>query len=287
MWSDIMDTIDVKNPSKEDFDKIHEYLYSDRDEIKHLVDYYDIDNRRVGANIRYCDEHGKYERRHHIGKNRDKVVFIYASHNRKYLDFAEKQYKQILDVGYDGDIIVYFGGYPNMDMDGLKYCNLPMSFKSVGLLECQRLGYKYFMWVDSAVLVQKNFDFIFDLIKEHDFYFNLLNKVRFNHTHDNVESIGFQHTYESMGLDFDKVLERRVFSGGLFGVNLDSAKGKQFVELNQKYLDQGTPFFAPASDLAVMVGILSILYPDSDPPNFPTSIGRSPNIDYFYYDTDH
>ncbi len=64
-------------------------------------------------------------------------------------------------------------------------------------------------------------------------------------------------------------------------------KGKQFVELNQKYLDQGTPFFAPASDLAVMVGILSILYPDSDPPNFPTSIGRSPNIDYFYYDTDH
>jgi hypothetical protein len=288
-WENILNNINnINKPNKKDFDNIHNYLSSDREELKELMDYYkDKNNRRTGCNIKLCDENGDYRRLYHRGINREKVVFMYASYNRKYFDLANKQYKNILSSGYDGDIIIYFGGYPNIDDEGLKYANLPYSFKNVSLLECQRLGYTYYMWLDCAVLVQKNFNFIFEILEKEDFYLNLLDKLKYNHTNDNIETVGLKKCYECMNINFDEILERKNFSGGLFGINLKSEKGLEFLKLNRKFLDMGTPFFCPCADLAVISGILYHLYPNSDIKNNITPIAREPNLNYFYYDIDH
>jgi hypothetical protein len=288
-WNNIIKNIEnLNNPNKKSFDLIHNFLNSERKELNDLMEYYkDKNNRRVGSNIKLCDDQGNYKRIHHKGKDNEKILFMYASYNRKYLELAEKQYNNILRCGYDGDIIIYYGGYPNISNGGLKYANLPYSFKAVSLLECERLNYKYYMWLDCAAIVQKNFNFIFDILKENDFYLNLAGKLKHNHINPNYEKVGFKNNFNSMQISFDKIQEKRIFGGTVYGINLKSSKGLEFLKLNKKFLDMSIPYFCPCSDTAVMLGILHILYPDSDPPNFPPSISNVKNERCFYYDTNH
>ena len=154
--------------------------------------------------------------------------------------------------------------------------------KEFELEQKERCYNKYYMWLDCAVLVQKNFNFIFDILKENDFYFNLCGTIKESFEKGDRENIGFKKSYESMNVSFQEVKEKRFISGGLWGINLKTSKGLELLKLNKKYLDIGTPFFSPCADLAVMMGILHILYPDSDPPSFPNPIGN-----YFYYYTNH
>lgn len=159
-----------------------------------------------------------------------------------------------------GDIITLKGGFPNTKMGGLLHCHLPMSFKYAAMEEAKSLGYRYFLWVDSAVISQKNIDYIFKEIEKSGVYvaggwklgnhFIIENGNMISRS-PRLEILGSPESYEAMGLDLETAAHIPLAVGGVQGYDLHSELGKAFLEKLKEYIDDVTPWMALGADAVV------------------------------------
>ena len=286
-WNNIIKQIkNIKKPTKEDYIKIQDYLQSERPYLKDLINYYgDINNRRLGRTFNFISENGDMPQRiYHKGIKNDRVIFLYASYNRKYIKLAKDNFDNLISTGYDGDIILYLGGYPNLDGGSLKYANLPYNFKLMCMMEAERLKYHYFLWIDTAVIAQDNINFIFDILFKKGLYLNKNCKIKDSFDNPNSENIGSIETFKIMNISYNNALNADVISGGIMGFDLTYLVYKKFIKIIESYLKLKLPFMCPCADTAVISIALAqtphiITYEPSQICNSKTKL--------FFYDHDH
>ncbi len=95
----------------------------------------------------------------HKGADPKKCILIFGSYNGCYPKKAEMLFKEIIELGFDGDILLRIGGFPNGD---LKLCYVPYAFKVAFLKEAALLGYEKILWLDTAIHPLVELDWIFE-----------------------------------------------------------------------------------------------------------------------------
>ena len=283
---------DINNPEKEDYKKLQKYISSPRKALDPLIKVInlqitqyghqpfilstqeDVDSvvnsedptkkyigKRTGLGLKLLGKNGEMPIKYiYKGNNNTQCIYIYASNNGKYTSLLEKNLNALRKNGYNGDIITLKGGFPNTKNGGLLHCHLPMSFKYAAMEEAKSLGYRYFLWVDSAVISQKNIDYIFKEIEKSCIYvvggWKLGN--HFIIENDNMvprspclEMIGSLESYQAMGLDLKTASHLPYAVGGIYGYDLHSELGKALLKQMKQYINDVTPWISLGSDIVV------------------------------------
>lgn len=96
------------------------------------------------------------------GVNSKKCVLIFGSYNGVYAEKARNLFEEVLDCGFDGDVLLRIGGYPNTPNGGMKLCHIPYAFKPAFLKEAALLGYSQVLWIDTAIHPLSDLNTIFE-----------------------------------------------------------------------------------------------------------------------------
>lgn len=174
------ENMDIFHPTREDCLKIQDYLFNGKRPYlkwvgKALWQTDDAAGRypRIRG-IRYF--HPDYEPEFEIlsfgdpQKGKDQCIISYATYNESYAPLQKLLIKSLKRSPINGDILVRLGGWPDIEGGSLKLAHVPHSFKPAFFREAQRLGYKRVLWIDTGLVVEKDLQPIFDIIKKNGYF---------------------------------------------------------------------------------------------------------------------
>ncbi|MBS0620572.1 MAG: hypothetical protein JSS61_03830 [Verrucomicrobia bacterium] len=206
VWSSLSD---ITNPTREDYQKLDTYLLHARRsyldplrisvaaQIEMRAPYESRLNRIL--QFRLLGPNGEMPEMEILsfsGGSKDRCILLYATHNGIYQSKMEKLLEEIRQSGFQGDVIVRRGGFPNTAHGGLKLCHIPYAFKAAYLCEAKALGYKNALWVDLAMHPLVGFESIFREIEESGYFFTNVGTLEDNrprHLLSAAKSLGITH----------------------------------------------------------------------------------------------
>jgi hypothetical protein len=96
----------------------------------------------------------------------DCCIVCYVTYTANYTEMLEQQIKELKRVGFKGFHLGFYGGYPNPTGEEIKFAAVPYAFKIFALKEAALLGFKKVMWLDAALVPNKNIQFLEKLLDE-------------------------------------------------------------------------------------------------------------------------
>jgi hypothetical protein len=176
LWSAISD---INHPTREDYLLIDEYLeHGERPYLDRLRDIGWVSAIGRWERIRSFRLLGGHQgmplfERHVLGENPvpGRCILLFGSFNNIYQAKVREALQNLEERGYQGDVLVRMGGFPNTEHGGLKLCHIPYAFKAAFLKEAQLLGYREVLWLDAALHPLTNLSTIFSLLEEHGTFF--------------------------------------------------------------------------------------------------------------------
>ncbi|MCK4935034.1 MAG: hypothetical protein KAR79_05555, partial [Simkaniaceae bacterium] len=97
--------------------------------------------------------------------NLDKCVLLYLRDVECTDHTIEQTIEKIKISGYEGQVLLRRGGYPNVNPDLSKLCHIPCSSKIAFLEEARSLGYKQVLFIDPELDMNNHFQDIFKIIQ--------------------------------------------------------------------------------------------------------------------------
>ena len=234
---------------------MEKYLQGKRPYLKEMIEYYG-DSRRTGKDLKLLGENGEMpEIIRYKGTDSTKCVILYCSHNRRYRSLIDKAAQAVIDTGFDGDVVRLIGGIGGC----LSYAKVPYGFKYGALAQARKMKYRYVLYIDSACIAKKPIDKLFDIIQSRCIY--AVEKGVLGNSFDivdnevvpkpGIEVAGSTKAYRSMliGLQYAKDIPH--ISGGLFGIDMQSDIGQDFMHIVGNYMYHEDPFHGGCPDETV------------------------------------
>jgi hypothetical protein len=172
-----------------------------------------------------------------------------------YPEMLALQIEQLKKTGFNGYHLSFWGAFPNPSGREIKYCAIPYAKKLLAILEAKKRGFENVIWIDSALIPNKDITPLFaDLEKVGCIYTNL-------------DKNGFSEKGKQyLPPDTSEVLKQLTghdskdepyVVGAILGFNCTDSL---FWELEQDYfrcLDLGTPFLSCNPEEYVLTAILA------------------------------
>lgn len=187
---------DIRHPTLQEYHLVENFLkFGERPYLSslNLENYipplYDKaqGHRRMGRNLKLVGDNNEMPifEIHHAGskQNNERCILLYASYNYPYPEKARSLVFELIDMGYQGDILMRIGGFPNMDQEGLRLCHIPYAWKIAFFHEAKNLGYKQILWLDSSMHPLKDLEAVFAKI-DCDGYLSLDSGVNLNYGYE-------------------------------------------------------------------------------------------------------
>ena len=130
---------------------------------------------------------------------------------------TERLVKSLNHVGWAGSVLTWKNKWPNDEFD--KSCNYHV--KCSAFVEAIKLGYTHILWCDSSVWALNDPMPIFDIIEKNGFFFWSSGYNCAQTCNDNIINY-FSKTR-------DEVESWPDIATGIFGVNLNNSKGREFI----------------------------------------------------------
>lgn len=171
--------IDISNPTFDEYLMIQNFLRYGKRPYLGILDGFDATNHKeLLKGHRYLKLVGDNNEMplfeiYHVGAcpYNGRCIVLYSSYNIPYPDKARKLIDELQQAGYQGDILLRIGGYPNMREEGIKLCHIPYSWKVAMIKEAQLLGYDSVMWLDTSMHPLTNLSTIFSIIEDEGHFF--------------------------------------------------------------------------------------------------------------------
>jgi len=148
-----------------------------------------------------------------------KACIINASWGGWYSKGSERLKQSLIYHGFHHDILIW----KNEKINEFFNEKQPYTIKLAALHEAIKLGYTHILWLDSSVWALQNPEKIFDIINDEGGYFW---KSGFNMAQCSADS---DLNFANWSRDYAEGLNE--LSSSMFGLNLKTPKGKEFVKV--------------------------------------------------------
>ncbi len=160
--------------------------------------------------------------KHTMGENPvpGRCVLLFASYNHTYPAKAREALANLKACGYQGDVLLRIGGFPNVEHGGLKLCHVPYSFKAAFLKEAELLGYQHVLWMDTAIHPMTDMNEIFSHLDERGTFFNYVCTLKENLPGDLISAAGELGVTLAL---YDRIYHLHT---GLIGLNFQNERAR-------------------------------------------------------------
>ncbi|MBS0620571.1 MAG: hypothetical protein JSS61_03825 [Verrucomicrobia bacterium] len=208
---------DINEPRIEDYQRLEDYLKNGRRSYLDVLRKSPCARLNRMTQFQFLGPNGEMPifEKHQFGtSSRSRCILLYASANGIYPQKARLLLSEIAECGYEGDVLLRIGGYPNTGHGGLRFCHIPYAFKAQFMLEAKLLGYDEVLWLDLAIHPWGNFDTPFLIIEETGY---LLTEVG---TLDGNAPLHLESAAASLSLPRGRYIEVPHLSSGILGLNM-------------------------------------------------------------------
>lgn len=188
----------------------------------------------------------------------DRCIVLFCSYDKSYPDMLKNVISNLEEIGYNGFIWYRIGGYPNPTGVEIQYAGVPYAFKIFMIEEAFKLGFRFVLWLDSAMMPIRNPDPLFDLIKKEGAL---------------IKEIGPQNDFilpstlnEIERLTGVNVLKYKHIRMSIFGLDREAHFVPLFLKAYREMVYLGTPFFSHLPEEYVITALKQIYFP-----NLPTT----------------
>ena len=160
--------------------------------------------------------------------------------------------KSLEEVGFNGHVYIFYGGFPNPTGTEMKYIGVPYCFKIFMMLEAKKLGFKNVIWIDSSCYAINNPEELFDTLElEYTLCFtypsgNNYNGMSFKQTIDLLNSITNANLHDASYI-----------MTIVFGLNLDSEIIMKMIDDYYDMVKLGLPFLSIFPEEIVLSSIFN------------------------------
>ncbi len=251
---DDLDINDWYNPTLSDYHKLQNYLFDSCDEDLNIID----DPYRVKRIKNFKLIHSSHTSVPKLQKfpinvspmNRDTCIITYASANLPYVYYPFRLLKQLRMINFEGHFLFQIGGCPNLSEGSLKYFDTPYAFKVNMFKEAMKLGFKYVIWIDCALipLSKQDLDYVIHCTKN-------LNALLVQHTDTTEVSLGMKelshkylieknHIREALDYPLESAVDYIHMNTKVIGLNMQSSENIKLINLWQKLAAQKVSFLS-------------------------------------------
>lgn len=192
-----------------------------------------------------------------IGNGGDNCIVSYASFNPPYKRFIKELPKMLETSGFNGYFLYQIGGFPTPTGEEIKYIGVPYAFKIFMMVEAYKRGFNNVLWLDSAVIPIKNISPLFQWIEEHEVLVTGP-KLGKNQRKKRITGLARKSLIDNTGID---VLRGLYYCrAGVFGLKMDSLKGKKFIKEFYELVKIGTPFCSTNPEEWVYMALVQSIF---------------------------
>ncbi len=203
-----------------------------------------------------------------INEGKDQCIVLFCSHDKKYPIMLKELIKNLEEIGYNGFIWYRIGGYPHPTGEEIQYAGVPYAFKLFMMEEAFQLGFRYVLWLDTAMVPIRNPNLLFDLIRKEGVLIKEIgpqNDYILPSTHKEIEML--------TGVD---VLKCKHIRMSVFGLDKEVSFAPLFLKTYREMVYKGTPFFSHLPEEFVITALRQVFFPD-----LPTKKPLLQGPDYF------
>ena len=158
--------------------------------------------------------------------------------NARYL--ASQQILQSLrEVGFNGYLYLFLGGFPNPTGKEMKYAGVPYCFKIFMMLEAEKKGFQKVIWLDSGCYALTNPEQLFSVLETDDIVIKTID------SNNNYDAMAFQHTIRLLNFLTNTNLQSAYYIETIvLGLNIGSSIVKNIIREYYAMVELGWPFFS-------------------------------------------
>jgi len=230
------------NPTAQDYQLIQDFLLKKKERLiaspvenrpfpscELNTDFFDWTIRRMGSILALADcPVSGIEYFGNDPSQREKCVICYVTRkisasSRDYVKGLNLIIQSLKHFNFDGHLIYYIGGWPNLKKGRLKYADVPYGFKPFLFEEAKDRGYKNILWLDGCCIPVKSLDPIFSQMKSKGLFLRSF--------YSNLENSCFNDGYKYLmpSLNITDLTEYEGFATPVLGINIENKGANQLL----------------------------------------------------------
>ena len=228
----------------------------------HFYNYEDFRNRCTnGFRQKIIDTSLPQKNLYTIGNggNHTNCIVCCTSFSHEHTDNSSTRYnasknivKSLEEVGFNGHVYIFNGGFPNPTGIEMKYIGVPYCFKIFMMLEAKKIGFKNVIWIDSNCYAINNPQPLFDVLENEQ---TLLMTNLYN---NNYDAMSFRETIELLNsITNTNLHDANYIITIVFGLNLDSEIIMKIIDEYYDMVKLGLPFLSIFPEEIVLSSIFN------------------------------
>ena len=195
------------------------------------------------------------------GGNHKNCIVCCTSFSHEYTDptksnsrynASQNIVKSLEEVGFNGHVYIFNGGFPNPTGTEMKYIGVPYCFKIFMMLEAKKIGFKNVIWIDSSCYAVNNPQEMFDIL-EKDHIICMTNPYG-----NNYRGMSFKETISLLNTITNTNLQDASYIMTIvFGLNLDSDIIMKAIDDYYDMVKLGLPFLSIFPEEIVLSAIFN------------------------------
>jgi hypothetical protein len=177
------------------------------------------------------------------GNNKNCIVcctsFTNNNDNSRYIA-SQQILKSLKNVGFNGYLYIFNGGFPNPTGIEMKYVGVPYCFKIFMMLETEKKGFDKVLWIDAACYALNNPQPLFDFIRKNNVVVRKI-EAKYN----NYDAMSFRETIRLLNtITNTDIHDADYLETIVFGLNLECDVVKKLIADYYELVKLGYPFFS-------------------------------------------
>lgn len=160
--------------------------------------------------------------------------------------------KSLEEVGFNGHLYIFHGGFPNPTGTEMKYIGVPYCFKIFMMLEAKKIGFKNVIWIDSGCYAINNPQRLFDIVAmDHTLFMT-------NSYGNDYDAMSFKETIGLLNTITDTDIHNASYLITIvFGLNMDSELIMKIIDEYYDIVKLGLPFLSIFPEEIVLSSIFN------------------------------
>lgn len=180
-------------------------------------------------------------------REKQRCIVNYISFQSRYIRWSKRLIRGLERVGYVGDSLFLKGGWPNIEGGDLPFILKSYGFKIAIIREAKRLGHRFVVWLDSSMIPIGSLEPLFKHLEKNQFVFHTSPRTFKYFCTDEFK--------EALQVTDREVETVELCRTGVFGIDLESELGRQFLDLWYEYslIDGASQTEAPEAMIVSLI----------------------------------
>jgi hypothetical protein len=221
----------IHSPSVLDFEKMQEYLLSERPYLYPIDLFYDF-QRRSCRQMKIYDQNIPSREvflRSNKKNSKKRAIITYCSLNGPYGLYVNEIAERLSKYNRSYDFYGMIGSYPATQEDGMSLFHIPYAWKVCLFKKMKQQGYEQLIWIDSSMMPIKNPEELFSILDQKKrFFIPAIGKYigEFYRPYFNM----YENAFKACGLEPCELLKMRHYQATVIGLDLSDSISFKYLQ---------------------------------------------------------